>query len=220
MTFRSPSAIQKSQTDRSDFCSSAQAGMELRDKIIHESMKLFTRKGFTGTSIQDIQKATRSSKGGFYNYFGSKEDLFFAVLSEARKIWREKTLHGLDETASPLEKIKRFLKNYSERYLTDTKHFPGGCIFVTLSVELDDQSPRLSQEIYEGFVRLKAMLQDLLDQGKTAGEIRRDLDTARVAEMIFAGTLGTSVLFSMDRSFATLERSIGALIEYVEGLRA
>lgn len=194
--------------------------MELRDKIIHESMRLFTRKGFLGTSIQDIQKATHSSKGGFYNYFGSKEDLFFAVLSQARKIWREKTLHGLDDSPSPLEKIKRFLRNYSERYLTDTKHFPGGCIFVSLSVELDDQSPHLCQEIHEGFVRLKGMLQDLLDQGKAMGEIPQDLNTASVAEMIFAGTLGASVIFSMDRSMDTLDRSVGALIDYVEGLKA
>jgi AcrR family transcriptional regulator len=194
--------------------------VDLKEKIIHESIRLFTRKGFLGTSIQDIQKATNASKGGFYNYFASKEDLFFAVVSQARKIWREKTLYGLDETLSPVEKIQRFLRNYGERYLTDTKHFPGGCLFVTLSVELDDQSPRLRQEIQEGFVRLKGMLRDLLDQGKAAGEIRKDLDTASAAEMIFAGTLGASVLFSMDRSTEALRRSVDALIDYVEGLKA
>ena len=64
----------------------------LKEKIIHESLKLFSLKGFLGTSIHDILEAADTSKGGFYNHFSSKEDLFFQVIDEARKIWREKNL--------------------------------------------------------------------------------------------------------------------------------
>ena len=75
--------------------------MNLKEKIIHESLKLFSLKGFFSTSIHDILKAANTSKGGFYNHFSSKEDLFFHVLDEARKIWREKNLKGLDEIKNP-----------------------------------------------------------------------------------------------------------------------
>jgi AcrR family transcriptional regulator len=51
--------------------------MKLKEKIIHESLKLFSLKGFLGTSIHDILEAADTSKGGFYNHFSSKEDLFF-----------------------------------------------------------------------------------------------------------------------------------------------
>ena len=51
--------------------------MILKEKIIHESLKLFSLKGFTSTSIQDILAAANTSKGGFYNHFSSKEDLFY-----------------------------------------------------------------------------------------------------------------------------------------------
>ena len=63
--------------------------MTLRETIIHESLKLFSLKGYVGTSIHDILTAANTSKGGFYNHFTSKEDLFHAVLDMARKIWRE-----------------------------------------------------------------------------------------------------------------------------------
>ena len=53
--------------------------MNLKEKIIHESLKLFSLKGFLGTSIHDILEAADTSKGGFYNHFASKEDLFFNV---------------------------------------------------------------------------------------------------------------------------------------------
>jgi AcrR family transcriptional regulator len=192
--------------------------MDLKEKIIHETLKLFSSKGFLGTSTHDILEAAHTSKGGLYNHFKSKEDLFFIVLSEARKIWRERNLAGLDQIEKPIEKVKKLLENYKDRYLKDTKTFPGGCIFVTLSVELDDQRPHLSREINEGFVRLKAMIKELFDQGKKSGELRGDVDTAAVTEMVFAGMLGASVNYGMQKSSASLDRSVNSLIEYIEGL--
>lgn len=192
--------------------------MDLREKIIYETLKLFSSKGFLSTSTHDILEAAHTSKGGLYNHFRSKEDLFFTVLSEARKIWREKNLEGLHQIENPVGKVKKLLKNYKDRYLKDTKTFPGGCIFVALSVELDDQRPHLSREINEGFVRLKAMIKEFLDQGKMSGELRGDVDTAAVTEMVFAGMLGASVNFGMEKSSDSLEHSINSLINYIDGL--
>jgi AcrR family transcriptional regulator len=192
--------------------------MDLKEKIVAESLKLFSLKGFLSTSINDILEAANTSKGGLYNHFESKESLFFAVLNEANRIWREETLADLDQISKPVEKIKKLLENYRDRYLKDRSNFPGGCIFVTLSVELDDQRPVLSRELNKGFAGLKAMLNRLLDQGKESGEVRKDVDTAAVTEMIFAGMLGASVIYGMEKSDACLDQAIGSLIEYLDKL--
>ena len=192
--------------------------MDLKEKIVTESLKLFSLKGFLSTSINDILEAANTSKGGFYNHFESKESLFFAVLNEATRIWREATLADLDQISDPVEKIKKFLENYRNRYLKDRSNFPGGCIFVTLSVELDDQRPVLSRELNKGFAGLRAMLNRLLDEGKESGEVRNDVDTAAVTEMIFAGMLGASVIYGMEKSDACLDQAIGSLIEYLDKL--
>ena len=191
---------------------------ELKNKIICESLKLFSLKGFLSTSLNHILEAANTSKGGFYNHFKSKEDLFFAVMREARRSWRERNLVGLAETEKPVEKIKTLLHNFKDRYLKDIETFPGGCIFVTLSVELDDQRPHLAGEIKEGFVRLKAMINRLLNQGKASGEIRDEIDTEAVTEMIFAGMIGASVIFGIEKSFDGLDQSINPLITYLERL--
>ena len=143
--------------------------MSLKDTIVHESLKLFSLNGFLSTSIQDILAAANTSKGGFYNHFSSKEDLFFHVLDEARKIWRQKNLHGLDEIKEPIDKIIQLLENYQNRYLLDAENFPGGCIFITFAVELGDSRPHLSQEVQKGFTGLKAMLNRLLRQWQSIG---------------------------------------------------
>lgn len=192
--------------------------MRLKDKIIHESTKLFSSKGYNNTSITDILKAAGTSKGGFYNHFGSKEDLFFVVLARAQSIWREKTLFGLEEIDSPVDRVKKLLGNYRDRYLKDDINFPGGCIFVKFSVELDDQHPHLVQEVNKGFIGFNKMLKELLKEGKEIGELAEEVNINRTTELIFSGMIGTSVLFGVDKSTTSLDRSINSLIDYLDDL--
>ncbi|MGD9079278.1 MAG: TetR/AcrR family transcriptional regulator, partial [Desulfobacterales bacterium] len=159
-----------------------------------------------------------TSKGGFYNHFSSKEDLFFQVIDEARKIWREKNLEGLDKIENPTEIIKRLLRNYKDRYLKDADNFPGGCVFITLAAELNDQRPQLSKELAKGFVGLKGMLRRLLEQGKASGELIKTANTDIVTEVLFSGMLGASLLYGVNKSKTSLDKSINALIEYLEQL--
>lgn len=184
---------------------------DLKKKILHESLKLFSLKGFLSTSMRQILDAAGTSKGGFYNHFKSKEELFFQVLDEARNIWREKNLSGLDEIENPIEKIKIFLENFRDRYLKDAENFPGGCIFITFSVELRDQRPLLSREVNKGFIGLKHLLKRLLDEGKESGELSDDVDTRAITEMLFAGMLGATVMYGVDKSDVNLNRSINTL---------
>ena len=192
--------------------------ISLREKIIYESMELFSLKGYLSTSINDIMDKTKLSKGGLYNHFKSKDDIFSPVLSEARKIWRQRNLAGLDEVEKPVAKVKKLMENYKDRYLQDKKTPRGGCIFATLSVKLDDQKPIFSRELNEGFVRLKAMIRRLLDQEKTSGELRREVSTEAVTEMIFSGILGASVIYGTEKYSASLNRCFNALIDDLDSL--
>ena len=193
--------------------------MILKEKIIHESLKLFSLKGFTSTSIQDILAAANTSKGGFYNHFSSKEDLFYQVLDEARKIWRDRNLSGLKQAESSLEKVTLLLQNYKDLYLKDADNFPGGCVFIILSVELSDQIPHLSKEIEKGFIGLKNLYKRFLDEGKESGELNKNVDTDAITEMIFNSMLGASVIYNANKSTAGLDKSVNSLIEYLTQLR-
>ena len=194
--------------------------MELKESIIHESLKLFSLKGFASSSIHDIISAAGTSKGGFYNHFSSKEELFHETLIEARKIWRERNLHNLDEAQDPIAKIKTLLENYRDRYLIDASNFPGGCIFIILSVELGDQAPHLSREVQKGFIGLKGMINRFLDESLELGLLKNAVDTGTITEIIFNGMLGASISYSADKSIENLHTAINSLIDYLDKLRA
>ena len=120
--------------------------MNNKDTIIHEAQKLFSLKGYLNTGVKEIIQAAGTSKGGFYNHFASKEELFFDVLHVSQQIWRERVLTSTTSIQSPTKKIIHILNNYRDKYIKDAENFPGGCIFITFSVELDDTRPHLSSQ--------------------------------------------------------------------------
>ncbi len=192
--------------------------MTLRDNIIYTAMKLFSVKGYTSTSVTDLLEAVGTSKGGFYNHFKSKDELFFEVLNEANKIWRKCCFQGLSDIKDPIEKLKTFLVNYRDRYLKNSESFPGGCIFITFSVCLNGQRHDLTSAITEQFWRLRRMIKNLLDEGKAIGRIGTNVDTISTAEIIFSTMLGSSVLYRADKSEKGLDHSINALIDFIDSL--
>jgi AcrR family transcriptional regulator len=193
--------------------------MALKEKIIHESQKLFSLNGFINTGVNEIIAAAKTSKGGFYNYFSSKEDLFCQVLAEAQAIWREKVLSGVRELDSPFEKLCLIFQNYGGKYLKDSANFPGGCIFITFSVELDDQRPHLMSEVYNGFNGFVELLSKLLKEGIDIGEFSKDIQVEKVANYLFTSMLGTSVLYGVNKSNVELDSSIESIIDYLRLLK-
>lgn len=50
-----------------------------KDKIIDAAWDLFMQQGYEGTTINDIIKASGTSRGAFYHHFRGKEDLMFCL---------------------------------------------------------------------------------------------------------------------------------------------
>lgn len=53
---------------------------EAREKILKAAAACFAEKGYSGCSIQDIASRAGMSKGALYVYYGSKEELFKAMI--------------------------------------------------------------------------------------------------------------------------------------------
>jgi len=140
------------------------------------------------------------------------------VLSEARKIWRSRVLDGLDQTGSPLMKMRKILENFRDLYLKDSENIPGGCVFVTLLVELDDQRPDFAKEISEGFSRVLLLMNRLLEEAKSSGELGPEVDAEAVSRVLFVGLLGASVLYGVDKSSEALAKSVDPLIDYLDNV--
>lgn len=60
----------------------ATKGRRTRATLVEAGHKLFINQGYHGTSMREIADEAGLALGGIYNHFGSKEDIFVAMLSE------------------------------------------------------------------------------------------------------------------------------------------
>jgi AcrR family transcriptional regulator len=51
-----------------------------RDRLLQAAMEVFAVKGYHGTAVDDIVAASDTSKGAFYHYFSSKQDVFLTLM--------------------------------------------------------------------------------------------------------------------------------------------
>ena len=56
----------------------------ISDEVLDKTMHVFWEKGYFNTSVDELIEATGFNRRAIYSYFGSKHDLFLAVLKRYR----------------------------------------------------------------------------------------------------------------------------------------
>jgi TetR/AcrR family transcriptional regulator, upper aerobic nicotinate degradation pathway regulator len=94
------------------------AAQETRDAILKAATKIFAKHGFSGGRIDEISKAAKSYDRMIYYYFGSKEELFIAVLEDMYRRFNEaETALELDteQPVQALTDVISFMWSYYQR---------------------------------------------------------------------------------------------------------
>jgi len=60
------------------------------------------------------------------------------------------------------------------------------------------------------------LLKRTLERGQELGELNPMCNTETMAETLFSGMVGSSVIYGVDKSAERLDKSIDSLIDYVE----
>ena len=58
-----------------------------KNAILNAAIKVLTNKGYYSSTIDDIVKESKMSKGAIYHYYSSKKDVYLAVI----EMWEEYT---------------------------------------------------------------------------------------------------------------------------------
>jgi AcrR family transcriptional regulator len=81
-----------------------------RQEILSAALRLFAAKGFPNVSMQEIATAAEFATGTLYNFFPSKEDLFFELLVLTAEECLGLVLPTLDGPDDEREKLSRFVR--------------------------------------------------------------------------------------------------------------
>lgn len=115
-----------------------------RNEILDEAQRLMESKGYEQMTIQDILDGLQISKGAFYHYFGSKQELLEAVLARIMDVVEQLLLPIVhDPHLSALEKFQRFCATLA-RWKTTQRTF----LLALLRVWYTDDNAIVRQKLH------------------------------------------------------------------------
>lgn len=153
-----------------------------RDMILETAYDLFLNKGYWDTKIIDIADAAGIGKGTVYEYFESKDEIFF-------ELFKTKVAAGYENLSELLDKkipCEKKLEEYIGIELTNTsKYAINKSFLIDLMMKSDAfRNPALIQSIHELVKKKFSILLGIIKEGIKTGEFRKmDPELAAISVM-------------------------------------
>ncbi len=157
------------------------------DEIIDAAEKIFSQKGFSKTTMDDVAAELELTKPALYRYFKSKEDLYYAVVLRGTEILDKMMINGMNTKDTGIEKT--IATGYA--YWNFYEEYPD---YVRLMIESRNINPECMdlkslEELNKRGVKYLKIMCDAIDTGKNDGTIRQDIDTFLTAIFLVESTI-------------------------------
>ena len=149
-----------------------------RNSIIRASLRVFSRKGYETTALDEVAREARLAKGTLYLYFKDKEDLYFQVMLSVLERLEGVVEKQISDSQDPLEKLAAVARAQID-FFADKPHY-FRLFMVAFNPEMATIHKKLLEPFFEKRRRLAEYLHGLVDEGKKKQLIRGDIDTRDV----------------------------------------
>lgn len=171
-----------------------------KETFIRAAQALFVEKGFENTSMEEIVCRAGLTKRTLYQYFQSKEDLYYAVALQGAKQLSESSIEAMQRGENAREKIR--LANLAHlNFYTENQDLFRILNYAPANKENSEASPHFQQVKMLDTQRMM-YLASLMDAGSSDGSINPKLHMKKA--MIF----GFFSAFSLLYTFAFMDKSV------------
>jgi TetR/AcrR family transcriptional regulator, transcriptional repressor for nem operon len=190
-----------------------------RTALLQAAFAAMYRRGFQGTSLEDILKEAGVTKGALYHHFPDKSALGYAVVNEVvRGLLLERWLGPLDQpTLDPLTVLQEVFRTRAASLTALEVQL--GCPLNNLAQEMSPLDEQFRRAIDATFAAWKQGFAQALARGQAAGTVRHDLDARRVAAFLVAAVEGSYGLAKSAGSRSMLRSNFDMLATFLDSLR-
>ncbi len=159
-----------------------------RETALNQAMELFWSRGYSATSLKDIEAALDMRPGSIYAAFGSKEALFHCALA----LYAETGQNALEETLStapsPLEGLAAHVRGVGQ--LIQEQLPSRACMLVKTVLEMPEDDGVLRTAAEDMLRKIEAAFSKAFRQAQDAGQISKDKDPDLLASRLQAAIMG------------------------------
>jgi len=188
-------------------------GEHTRREIIRKAAPIFNHKGYEGAALSDLMRATGLEKGGIYRHFESKQELAGEAFDYAWGIALDTRFEGTEQIPNTIDRLKQIVRNFRDRR---AGLVPGGCPLLNTAIDSDDGNPQLRARARRALSSWLDRLQSIADEGQRRGEIRSDVDAAKLAILIASTLEGSLMVSRLQRNGDSLDIACNHLEEYLD----
>ncbi|SEA37120.1 DNA-binding transcriptional regulator, AcrR family [Thalassobacillus cyri] len=152
----------------------------MKENLLQTCIQLFEKKGFSETSIADIVHAHGVTKGTFYYYFTSKEQVLMTIHSRYIDGLIEQQEKIMAQSFSNIEKLEALIDMLIMNIV------PKGRSARVFFRELRHLSDGNLREVRKKRDRVRYAMEEVIKQGIDSGEFRAGLE----ADIVTLGILG------------------------------
>ena len=185
------------------------------DEVLDALVQLFWNRGFDDASLNEIVAAAGLNKSSLYNTFGSKDEVFFAVLDRYLD-YREMMLDEMFAGDGGLDLVLGFLQVVRSELVGDAGC--RGCLAVNASTELGMRDERVVAMADRYRLQLSNGVRGPLERAGSTGEIDGRLVNAYV-DTIVAFCISLSVAARSGATADELERQIDSVERLIASWR-
>lgn len=153
---------------------------ETRDALVASALASFGAKGYEATSVEEITRKAGVTKGAFYHYFESKEDILWLIHSEFVDHQLEAAARALVEHDDPAEQLRALFRTFAESV---RRYQPNVTVFFEERRHLT--GPKL-KEVRRKQEQFDDLFRGIVLRGVEQGVFRRDLDP----HVVYLGMVG------------------------------
>ncbi|MCW6512574.1 TetR/AcrR family transcriptional regulator [Lichenifustis flavocetrariae] len=191
-------------------------GAATRARIVEAAAGLIYDRGVGGTSLDDVMRASSTSKSQLYHYFADKDALIGAVI-------QAQTCRVLAFQATLLDHVETLagLRGWRDAIVAATEAAcgVGGCPLGTLGSELADRSENARALVAEGFQAWELRLASCLRRLREHGELDPGAEPNDLAASLIGALQGGLLLAQTTRTVRSLKLVLDMALEHV-GSRA
>ena len=169
-------------------------------------VELFSSKGYSETSMDDIVKATGVSRYGLYGTFGNKRELFEQALERYADLMGRQSFLRLLEPDASMQHIRAIFDERLAAMCSSCEN--RGCMLCHTAMELAPHDPEIQDVLQRFLKRMSKAFTIGLESAKAKGEARADLDTQAAGDYLTGSLFGLSVLARSGFSKTRLENFV------------
>jgi TetR/AcrR family transcriptional regulator, transcriptional repressor for nem operon len=188
-------------------------GEQTRREIVRKAAPLFNQKGYEGTSLADLMKATGLQKGGIYRHFSGKQELAGEAFDYAWEKAVNGRLDGVAEVADAVDRLKKMVGNFVDRR---AGLVPGGCPLMNTAVEADDGNAVLRLRARKALQNWTMRLGNIAAEGIKKGQINAGVDPLELAQLIIGSLEGALLISRLQNDDEPLRSARQHLDKYLE----